>query len=218
MTRFRAYTPEQAMRVTGVSVAALRKWDVEGTLPPEFDLVGSRGEQFAVYSFQDLIAMQALAWLQRVPGVSLVPPTEVGKLLKTQVQLHEGALGLEQAGDVLVLVGPAGRIGLLALKGNVTIPDELQRFDFLVRDTERRSSVLNERTPDQVGRIEPLGGEPGRRSVLAGTRIPTIAVWEFHEAGYSVPEILEQYPRLTPVDVESAITYESELRNARRVS
>ncbi len=218
MTRFRAYTSEQAMRVTGVSVAALRRWDAESILLPEFDLVGSRGERHTLYSFQDLLAMQALAWLQSVPGSLLVPTTDIGKILKTQVQMHEEYLGLQRAGDVLVLAGPAGNIDMLALVGDVIIPDDMQHFDILARDTERRSAALNNRSPDQIGRIEPLAGERGRRPVLAGTRIPTIAIWEFHEAGFSVPEILEQYPRLATVDVESAITYEADRRDARRVS
>jgi uncharacterized protein (DUF433 family) len=46
--------------------------------------------------------------------------------------------------------------------------------------------------------------------IIAGTRIPTETIAWFHDHGYSLGEILENYPRLTPQDVEAAIAFEDQ--------
>jgi uncharacterized protein (DUF433 family) len=43
--------------------------------------------------------------------------------------------------------------------------------------------------------------------VLAGTRIPVRAIKRFNEAGYSVAQILSEYPTLTESDVVAALAY-----------
>ncbi|HEY7295362.1 MAG TPA: DUF433 domain-containing protein [Dehalococcoidia bacterium] len=51
-------------------------------------------------------------------------------------------------------------------------------------------------------------------AVLAGTRIPTAAVWNLANAGYNTDAILREYPRLRAEDVEAALAYEAK-RHAR---
>jgi uncharacterized protein (DUF433 family) len=51
--------------------------------------------------------------------------------------------------------------------------------------------------------------------VVAGTRVPTEAIWNFHEAGYDTDAIIREYPQITAADVRAAIMYE-ESRRPRR--
>ncbi len=51
-------------------------------------------------------------------------------------------------------------------------------------------------------------------AVLAGTRVPTAAVWNLANAGSDTDAIIREYPRLRAEDVEAALTYESK-RHAR---
>jgi len=44
--------------------------------------------------------------------------------------------------------------------------------------------------------------------MVAGTRIPTRAIRNFKEAGYTVDQIIAEYPDLTPRDVEAALKHE----------
>jgi uncharacterized protein (DUF433 family) len=44
---------------------------------------------------------------------------------------------------------------------------------------------------------------------VAGTRIPTEAIWNFHQAGYSAKTIIREYPRLKAKDVVAAIKFEA---------
>jgi len=48
--------------------------------------------------------------------------------------------------------------------------------------------------------------------VLKGTRIPTAAVWNLHQANYDAAAIIREYPRLTRADVAAALDYEEERR------
>ncbi len=50
-----------------------------------------------------------------------------------------------------------------------------------------------------------------RAWVLAGTRIPTGAIRRFAEAGYTVNQILREYPSLTREDVAAALAHEEAL-------
>ena len=85
----------------------------------------------------------------------------------------------------------------------------------VIRDMEEAANRLRQRTPDQIGRIvrdrQVLHNVP----VLAGTRIPTSAVWNFHEDGYDTDAIIHAYPRLTPDDIQAAVVYEMALRQKR---
>jgi uncharacterized protein (DUF433 family) len=51
--------------------------------------------------------------------------------------------------------------------------------------------------------------------VIAGTRIPTSAVFSFSSDGYSETEIIRQYPTLTPEDVRAAIQFERSREQGR---
>lgn len=48
--------------------------------------------------------------------------------------------------------------------------------------------------------------------VIAGTRIPTAAVKRYKEAGFTVEQILAEYPDLTRQDVEAALKFEENKR------
>ena len=50
--------------------------------------------------------------------------------------------------------------------------------------------------------------------VVAGTRIPTDAIWNFHRAGYDATAIIKEYPRLKAEDVRAAIEFEDKQRLA----
>lgn len=60
---------------------------------------------------------------------------------------------------------------------------------------------------DTIGRIARRRNVAGNKPVIAGTRIPVKSIKAFHEAGYSVDQIREQYPSLTSEDIEAAIAY-----------
>jgi uncharacterized protein (DUF433 family) len=65
---------------------------------------------------------------------------------------------------------------------------------------------------DKVGRIEKRRQVVRSAWVIAGTRIHTEAIWNFHAAGYDEQAILKEYPHLRPEDVSAAIEHERKRR------
>lgn len=73
---------------------------------------------------------------------------------------------------------------------------------------------LRERQRDQIGQIVRNRYVVHNAWVVAGTRIPTEAIWNFHTAGYTTADIIGEYPRLTPEDVRAAIAFENDRQAA----
>ena len=81
----------------------------------------------------------------------------------------------------------------------------------VIQDVETRIAALRKRDTSQIGHVEKQKHVARNSSVIAGTRIPTAAIRRFREAGYSKEQILQQYPTLSPEDVDGALAYEEGL-------
>jgi uncharacterized protein (DUF433 family) len=92
------------------------------------------------------------------------------------------------------------------------LPIEMEK---IAQETEREACRLAERTADDVGRITLSRWVMQNAPVIQGTRIPTSAIWHFHEAGYDAEAIIREYSQLSPADVDAAIGYERERKQKR---
>ena len=79
----------------------------------------------------------------------------------------------------------------------------------IANDMQKEAQRLRARRQEQIGSVVRNRYVVHNAWVLAGTRMPTRAIWNFHEAGYSTSAIIAEYPRLTPADVQAAIEFES---------
>ncbi|HWL46575.1 MAG TPA: DUF433 domain-containing protein, partial [Sphingomonadaceae bacterium] len=70
---------------------------------------------------------------------------------------------------------------------------------------------LKKRDSDSIGKIERHRFRMRNAWVVGGTRIPVSAVMSFTEAGYSVKQIIEEYPDLTARDIRAARAWHREL-------
>jgi uncharacterized protein (DUF433 family) len=78
--------------------------------------------------------------------------------------------------------------------------------------------ALRRRRDEQHGKIERKRDVARNAPRVSGTRIPTSAIWAFHRAGFSVSQIVHEYPTLTEADVSAAIEYEGQHQKKRRAS
>jgi uncharacterized protein (DUF433 family) len=67
-----------------------------------------------------------------------------------------------------------------------------------------RIEAAGKRDPETPGKVVKRRGVQGGKPIFAGTRIPVGTVQRYLEAGYSTEEIIEEYPSLTPADIEAA--------------
>ncbi|MCA9877933.1 MAG: DUF433 domain-containing protein, partial [Thermomicrobiales bacterium] len=67
---------------------------------------------------------------------------------------------------------------------------------------------LQVRSEHEIGRVASARAVMGGMPVVAGTRIPAATVAWFSRKGYSVEEILAEFPRLTRDDITAALEAE----------
>jgi uncharacterized protein (DUF433 family) len=208
MTRVDFFSAEQASQRTGLSRQQLAAWDRGGLLHPHWRREDD-GYPHA-YSFRDLVVLRTLAILRQEYRV---PPGELRRVAEwlnahqaspwTDLRLTvQGRQVQLENGDVSSALSEAPR------NGHGTRLD----LDAIARDTEAIVEAAQRRQPDELGKVVRRRGVMGNVPILAGTRIPTSAVWNFHEDGYTAEQIIYEYPSLTSKDIEAAIAFEQQRR------
>jgi uncharacterized protein (DUF433 family) len=206
----RAFTLDQVEQLAGVSQRKLKYWDNTGFFKPEYVTEERRRPYGRLYSFQDVVALRVIGLLQRDHKIPLQELRRVAKRLRAKS-------GKDWAGYVLyVLKGrkvvinqepSTGRSQAVAT-GEYVVPGlPLER---VVGDVRQEARKLMERDPSTIGKIGRHRNIAHNAPVIEGTRIPTRAIMSFHAEGYSISEILKEYPTLTAADVRAAIEYEEQ--------
>jgi uncharacterized protein (DUF433 family) len=85
----------------------------------------------------------------------------------------------------------------------------------VLADLGRQIDRLDARTP---GRIERRRGVMSGKPVIAGTRIPTAAIWRQVKEGLDVDDVRKGYPGLTKQDIDAAVAFEERTRASRRTA
>jgi len=198
----RLFNERLAAEVAGLSLNKLRRWDNSGVYSADVRDVGP-GSSVRLYSFSSLVGLRTLARLHQVSRVPLDELVAYGEALRAR-----GKAGWH---DVLVTV----------VNGEVTLVDRERAeaeglrsgqgafFEMLefVSETRNLAELAAERSNRNIGRIERVRGRLGSAPVIAGTRIPVSAIHGFSRSGYSIEEILSEYPQLHRRDVEAALEF-----------
>ncbi|MCH8182516.1 MAG: DUF433 domain-containing protein [Proteobacteria bacterium] len=77
----------------------------------------------------------------------------------------------------------------------------------VIEDTTAGIVRLSRRSKNSHGKVSRNRSIVRNAWVITGTRIPVGSVKRLHEDGYSIPEIIEEYPDLTREDVEAALRH-----------
>lgn len=205
----RAFSIDHAARVTRVTKNRLMRWDRAGFFSPEIVDEADRGNPYSrVYSFNDLVGLRVLAVLAdkyRVPYAELKAAHD---LLKKEVQRPWSEIKLTVANRKVVIYDKGGR--------PVNVTDGQYSFQEIplpeiARDVAERAQALRQRDNDQIGVIERHKFVARNARVLAGTRIPVVAIESFIDEGFDDDSIVAEYPGLTRFDVS---TVRSQMKDA----
>jgi uncharacterized protein (DUF433 family) len=200
------FTRDQAAKLCGVSAGQLARWDRTDFYP-----AGLGG----FYSFRDIVALRTIGELRNGRRFSLQALRRLGKHLRAVEGAEDpwASMRFATAGREILYYDKHERLmsgtKLRQRAGAVPFP-----LDKVRAEMEREARKLNERQSDEIGKVIQTRGVLGSSWRLAGTRIPTALVWQLREAGCTVRDILERYPRLTKRDVQAAIEHEEKLRAA----
>lgn len=210
MTDIAGFTPDIVCQLTGLSRRQLSYWDRTGFFSPRYSSAyPTRTDR--MYDFRDVVGLRTIATLRNTHRVSLQELREVGGWLRERYAAPWAALSFSVAGRHVYFDAPCeyepseeARFASLP-SGQTVLKFELEPIASEVRDAANR---LRQRQPRMIGRIEQRRNVAESKPILAGTRIPTSAVWRFHQAGFGTDEIIREYPRLTAEDISAAIAYE----------
>lgn len=146
---------------------------------------------------------------ERVPLQEL---RRVGEWLRAYSDAPWSSLRLGVSGRQVTFTDPSTGVDREARTGEQAVFSvALER---VAAEMGRAADKLRTRRRAQVGQIERHRHVVHNKAVLAGTRIPTVAIWNFHRAGYDAGAIIKEFPRLKPADVRAAIAFEEERRAA----
>lgn len=199
-----AFTEEQAHRLTGVSLRQMRYWASDRFFVPSI-IMKQEDEKapLRLYSFRDLVCLKVLSALRNETRVPLHNLREVKERLAHLGDDLWAKTTLYVLGKRVVFDNPetGAREDAGNGQGILEIPLEV-----VTGDMKRAVADMRRRDDHSVGRIDAKRGG-ARNPMIAGTRIPVRTIQEFAEAGYSVEQILKEFPSLSESDISAAVSY-----------
>ncbi len=177
---------------------------------PRYAYENRRSAYSRVYSFRDVVGLRTIAVLMMQYRVSLQELRKVAVELVRRGYEDWVGLRLYVVKKKVHFQHPSSQDVEGVWDGQYAM---LPIID-VINDIEERVRDLQQRSASQYGKIEKHKYVVRNASVIAGTRIPTAAIRRFHDAGYTVSQILREYPSLSEQDVHAALDHEQRL--ARR--
>ena len=207
-----AFTGIQVERITGLTQRQLRYWEKSNVFRASYVDDRPHRPYRRIYSFRDLVSLKTLAKLRNSYGIALQELRLVGEYLRQHSQAPWSELRFMITADRHVLFPhvDSDRWVISAPFGQSVMETIL--VDDIRQEAEAMAEALRQRTEDEIGQITRHRYTARNQWVIAGTRITTDVIWEFHEAGYSPEAIQGQYPHITIRDIESAIRHERDQR------
>lgn len=202
-----AFSEDHMVRLTGLTRGQLRAWDRREFFAPQYAYEDRRSAFSRIYSFRDVVGLRTIAVLMKEHRVSLQ------QLRKVAIELvHRG---FDHWADVKLYVVKGQvhfrRPGSDDVEGVWDGQLAMVPIIDVINDVEDRVRQLQQRDPGQKGKVEQHKFVARNAPVVAGTRIPTAAIRRFREAGYTLAQIVKEYPTLTMADVKAALRHEERL-------
>jgi DNA-binding transcriptional MerR regulator/uncharacterized protein (DUF433 family) len=207
VSQISAFTGQQVTRLTGLSQRVLRYWEETDVFRASYVDPRPRVPYRRIYTFRDVVSLRTLAELRRRYDVKLDDLRRTGRYLRDRYEApwSELRFGITSGGRVVFWDKTANTWVTGHPPGQTVIPFDIEE---VARTTEREASRLRERHPGDIGKVVRHRHVMSNAWRLAGTRIPTSAVWHFHEDGFDAVAIICAYPDLTEADVAAAIAHE----------
>ena len=82
------------------------------------------------------------------------------------------------------------------------------KLEKIISDTRDDIAALNKRSSDSIGKLSRHRSIARNAWSIAGTRITVGSIKRLREDGYSIDQIIEEYPDLTEEDVQAAFAHD----------
>jgi uncharacterized protein (DUF433 family) len=199
-----AFTEDQVVRLTGVTLSQLRYWDRRNFFRPSLAYENRRAAHSRVYSFRDVVCLKILNAIRNEADVSLQHLRTVKEKLQHLGDDLWAKLTLFVLNKRVVFFNPETDQKEEVVTGQIVLEIPLK---VVSGDMEAAVNKLRRRDKTVIGRIERRKNVMSNQEVIAGTRIPVRSIKAFADAGYSVHAIQKEYPILTEQDIRAAIKH-----------
>jgi uncharacterized protein (DUF433 family) len=200
-----AFNQEQVERLTGVSQRQLTYWAVNKFYVPSIALDDEGLPLMRLYSFRDLVCLKVINALR---NEAKIPLQELKATKERLAHLGDDMWAkttLYILGKRVVFDNQDTGEKEEASSGQGVLQIPLKVVTGQMEDAVR---AMRQRKEEAVGKIVRKRGVAQNQPVVAGTRIPVRAIQSFANAGYSIDQIIKEYPSLTQEDVRAAISYQ----------
>jgi uncharacterized protein (DUF433 family) len=196
-----AIPDKRAANLARITMRKLRYWERTGLIVPSIRQEISPRNIVRLYAYQDLLGLLVAAELRN--RVSLQHIRRVVTHLREQgfaEPLRE--LRFATHGNDVYFQYPDG-----SWSGD-PLPDQVIFHQVISLDPLRaRIPEAGRRSERAAGKVVRRRGVLGSKPIFAGTRILVASVQHYLRAGYGTEAILEEYPALTPADIQTARDY-----------
>lgn len=197
-----AFSEEQIERMVGLTKSRLRYWAKTDFFRPSFVEEDGHLPYSRFYSFKNIIALRTLETLRVKNGVSLQHLRQVAEKLSHLKDELWTSTTLFVRDKKVIFVNPDFGRPQEIVSGQYVLP-----LSKIIDETRNEIVAFRSRPADTVGRLSRRRGIVRNALVVSGTRIPVASIVRLREDGYSVDQIIDEYPDLTPEDVQAAIAH-----------
>ena len=200
-----AFSEDQVERITGLNKGRLRYWARTDFFRPSFVEDNLRLAYSRFYSFKDIVALRTLEVLRIQHSVPLQHLRKVAEKLDHLKDELWTKTSLFVVSRRVIFQNPETGKPQEVVSGQYLLSIKLKK---IISDTRNDVITLNQRSSDSIGKIRKHRSIARNAWSIAGTRITVGSIKRFHEDGYSVDQIVEEYPDLTGEDVHAALAHD----------
>lgn len=197
-----AFSEEQVQRLTKLSKGRLRYWDNTGFFSPSYVEENRRLPFARFYSFKDVVALRTLEML-RVQNQ--VPLQHLRKVAETLAHLRDDLWTntiLWVLNKKVIFQEPGSRKPREVVSGQYVMGLPLRR---VLTDTKKDVAAMQRRSNGDIGRVVKMRGINRNAPSIAGTRIRADSICRLAEDGFTIRQILAEYPDLKEADVHAVL-------------
>jgi uncharacterized protein (DUF433 family)/DNA-binding transcriptional MerR regulator len=199
-----AFSEEQVQRMTGLTIGRLRYWAKTDFFKPSFVEDNPRLPYSKFYSFKDVVALRTLEILRVQNSVPLQQLRIVADRLSHLKNDLWTKTSLIVVNKKVAIINPENHTPYEVVTLQYLLGISLEK---VINETKADIIAFRSRPESAVGRVSRSRGIARNAWVIAGTRIPVKAIVRLSEDGYTLDQIVAEYPDLRPEDIEAALKH-----------
>lgn len=196
-----AFSADQIAKLTGLTLRQLSYWDSTDFFSHQYAAENRRSPHSRIYSFSDLVGLRTVSLLKNRYKVSMSHLKQTADKLTKYTSRPWSDVRLAVWNRQVTWIEPDTGKPASVVDGQYILFELID----VIQDMEKEAMKLRSRDIGEFGQMTRNRNVAHNKPVFAGTRIPVSSVINFADAGYTIDQIIKEYPSLTESDISTAI-------------